>query len=148
MECPSCGCVDSKVIDSRAHDENRSIKRRRECIACGFRFSTFEKIEERPLVILKADGSYEPYNREKLMRGVLIACAKRPVSSEAINALIDEIELEARSHPKNEISSKKLGALTMSKLRTLDDVAYIRFASVYEDFKSVDEFMEAIQGIR
>ena len=143
MECPSCGHQESKVVDSRPYDGNKAIKRRRECLACGYRFSTFERLEEHPLIIIKADGSYESYDRQKLMRGILIACAKRPVSSQQINELIDGIELEARTFPKNEVPSKKLGEMTLARLAQLDDVAYIRFASVYQDFQSVEEFMQA-----
>ena len=147
MQCPSCGHEESKVIYSRPHDDNTSIKRRRECLECGFRFTTFERLEERPLIVIKADGSYEPYDREKLTRGVLIACAKRPVSSQDINALIDDIEVEARSSSKNEVASKKLGEMALSRLASIDDVAYIRFASVYQDFQDVDGFLKAIKGI-
>ena len=147
MQCPSCGHEESKVIDSRPHDDNTSIKRRRECLECGFRFTTFERLEERPLIVIKADGSYEPYDREKLTRGVLIACAKRPVASQDINALIDDIEVEARSSSKNEVASKKLGEMALSRLASIDDVAYIRFASVYQDFQDVDGFLKAIKGI-
>lgn len=147
MECPNCGHAETKVIDSRPHDDNKSIKRRRECLECGYRFSTFERMELQPLIVIKADGSFEPYNREKLLRGVLIACAKRPVTSQEINELIDDIELEARTYPRNEIPSKKLGEMTLQRLASVDDVAYIRFASVYKDFKNVEEFLEAVKGI-
>lgn len=148
MECPSCGNAESKVIDSRPYLNNHEIKRRRECLACGYRFSTYERIEERPLLVLKADGSSEPYDREKLMRGLLIACAKRPIPPQAINQLIDEIEAEARNFPRREVPSKKLGEMALARLSKLDDVAYIRFASVYQDFKSIDEFFAALRDIK
>lgn len=148
MECPACGYAESKVVDSRPYMDNREIKRRRECLKCGHRFSTYERLEERPLLVIKQDGSSEPYDREKLMRGVLIACAKRPISPQTINQLIDEIETEARSFPRHEIPSKKLGEMALLRLSQLDDVAYIRFASVYKDFKSIDEFLSALKDIK
>ncbi len=148
MECPSCGYAESKVVDSRPHSENREIKRRRECLKCGYRFSTYERLEESPLIVLKADGSSEPYDREKLLRGLLIACAKRPIPPQTINQLIDEIEVEARAFPRHEVPSKKLGEMALTHLSRLDDVAYIRFASVYQDFKSIDEFLMALKDIK
>lgn len=148
MECPSCGFAESKVVDSRPYSDNKEIKRRRECLKCGYRFSTYERLEERPLIVLKADGSSEPYDREKLLRGLLIACAKRPITPQVIYQLIDEIEIEARNFPRHEIPSKKLGEMALARLSQLDDVAYIRFASVYQDFKSIDEFLSALKGIK
>ena len=148
MECPSCGYAESKVIDSRPYSDNHEIKRRRECLSCGYRFSTYERLEERPLLVLKSDGSSEPYDREKLMRGILIACAKRPIPPQTINQLIDEIEIEARNFPRREVPSKKLGEMALARLSQLDDVAYIRFASVYQDFKSIDEFLSALKDIK
>ena len=148
MECPSCGFAESKVVDSRPYSDNKEIKRRRECLKCGYRFSTYERLEERPLIVLKADGSSEPYDREKLLRGLLIACAKRPITPQVIYQLIDEIEIEARNFPRHEVPSKKLGEMALARLSQLDDVAYIRFASVYQDFKSIDEFLSALKGIK
>ena len=148
MECPSCGFAESKVVDSRPYSDNKEIKRRRECLKCGYRFSTYERLEERPLIVLKADGSSEPYDREKLLRGLLIACAKRPIIPQVIYQLIDEIEIEARNFPRHEVPSKKLGEMALARLSQLDDVAYIRFASVYQDFKSIDEFLSALKGIK
>ena len=124
MRCPSCGYPESKVVDSRSADEGASIRRRRECLECGTRFTTYERLAENPILVIKADGSSEVFNREKLMRGLLIACAKRPITPE--------------------IKSKDLGDMALARLAKLDDVAYIRFASVYKDFQSVEEFSSAL----
>ena len=145
MRCPNCGNEDSKVVDSRPADYGFTIRRRRECLECGFRFTTYERMGETPLVIIKSDGSSQAYNREKLFRGVLIACAKRPISSEQIDSLIASIEAELRNSNTTQIPSKQLGNMVMQRLRTIDDVAYIRFASVYKDFKSVEEFKNALE---
>ena len=145
MRCPNCGNEDSKVVDSRPADDGFTIRRRRECLECGFRFTPYERMGETPLVIIKSDGSSQAYNREKLFRGVLIACAKRPISSEQIDSLIASIEAELRNSNTTQIPSKQLGNMVMQRLRTIDDVAYIRFASVYKDFKSVEEFKNALE---
>ncbi|MGN0046644.1 MAG: transcriptional regulator NrdR [Eggerthellaceae bacterium] len=145
MRCPNCGNEDSKVVDSRPADDGFTIRRRRECLECGFRFTTYERMGETPLVIIKSDGSSQAYNREKLFRGVLIACAKRPISSEQIDSLIASIEAELHNSNTTQIPSKQLGNMVMQRLRTIDDVAYIRFASVYKDFKSVEEFKNALE---
>ena len=145
MRCPNCGNEDSKVVDSRPADDGFTIRRRRECLECGFRFTTYERMGETPLVIIKSDGSSQAYNREKLFRGVLIACAKRPISSEQIDSLIASIEAELRNSNTTQIPSKQLGNMVMQRLRTIDDVAYIRFAIVYKDFKSVEEFKNALE---
>ena len=145
MRCPNCGNEDSKVVDSRPADDGFTIRRSRECLECGFRFTTYERMGETPLVIIKSDGSSQAYNREKLFRGVLIACAKRPISSEQIDSLIASIEAELRNSNTTQIPSKQLGNMVMQRLRTIDDVAYIRFASVYKDFKSVEEFKNALE---
>ena len=146
MRCPSCIYPESKVVDSRPADDGVSIRRRRECLSCGYRFTTYERISESPLVVIKSDGSSEVYDREKLFRGVLIACAKRPIASDAIEQLIDDIEAELRNNMKNEVKSKDLGAMAMARLRKLDDVAYVRFASVYKDFQNIEEFATALEG--
>lgn len=145
MRCPNCGHLDSKVVDSRPSEDGLSIRRRRECLECGRRFTTYERMGESPLVIIKSDGSSEAYNRNKLFRGILAACAKRPVSSDQINSLIDTIESDLRSANTSQIASKKLGELVLTKLAPIDDVAYIRFASVYKDFKSIEEFRKALE---
>lgn len=147
MRCPSCGYAESKVVDSRPSEDGASIRRRRECLDCGRRFTTYERLGDNPLVIVKTDGSSEAYNREKLFRGALIACAKRPVSSEQIASLIDDIELELRNDMRSEIKSKDLGEMVLVRLRKLDDVAYVRFASVYKDFQNIEEFATALEGL-
>lgn len=146
MRCPSCGYQESKVVDSRPVEEGSSIRRRRECLSCGARFTTYERTENSPLLIIKSDGSSEAYNRDKLFRGLLIACAKRPVSPEQIYQLIDNIEADLRSESTREITSKALGDMALGRLADVDEVAYIRFASVYKDFKNIDEFKEALKG--
>ena len=122
-------------------------RRRRECLQCGTRFTTYERLAENPILVIKADGSSEVFNREKLMRGLLIACAKRPITPEKIDGLITSIEAELRSSQRNEIKSRDLGDLVLARLATLDDVAYIRFASVYKDFQNVEEFSEALKEL-
>jgi len=147
MRCPSCSQLESKVVDSRPSDDGTSIRRRRECLECGTRFTTYERTEENPLVVVKSDGSSEVYDRQKLFRGLLIACAKRSVETEAIDALITDIENELRSTGKREVASKELGEMVLQRLGNLDEVAYIRFASVYKDFKSIAEFQGALNEI-
>ena len=144
MRCPSCGYGESKVVDSRPADDGASIRRRRECLN---RFTTYERLGDNPLVIIKSDNSSEAFSRDKLFRGILIACAKRPITPEQISDIIDNIERELRSNPRNEITSKELGDLTLSYLADLDEVAYIRFASVYKDFQNIEEFSNALHNI-
>ena len=146
MRCSSCGYAESKVVDSRPSEDNASIRRRRECLSCGHRFTTYERLESTPLFVVKLDGSSEVYDRDKLLRGVLIACAKRPVSSDQMEALIDEIEADLRNNLKTSINSKELGDMVLAKLHDLDDVAYVRFASVYKDFQNIEEFTHALEG--
>lgn len=146
MRCPSCGYMESKVVDSRPVDEGSAIRRRRECLSCGTRFTTYERTETSPLLIIKSDGSTEAYNRDKLFHGLLIACAKRPVSPEQLYQLIDDIEARLRESSTREIASKALGDMALERLAKVDEVAYIRFASVYKDFKNIDEFREALKG--
>lgn len=148
MRCPNCNYLDSKVVDSRPSDDGLTIRRRRECLSCGRRFTTYERQGESPLTVTKSDGSTEVYNRDKLFRGMVTACAKRPITSDQINALIDDIEVELRSSGMNQIASKRLGDMALERLAGLDDVAYIRFASVYKDFKSIDEFKKALEDYR
>lgn len=148
MRCPSCEYADSKVIDSRSADDGEVIRRRRECLKCAHRFTTYERLGERPVIVIKSDGSSEAFDREKLLRGLLIACAKRPVNHAEIDALIDDIESDLRASQTNEVKSKDLGEMVLKHLAPVDDVAYIRFASVYKDFQSVEEFSEAILDIR
>ena len=148
MRCPLCGFAESKVVDSRPTDDGTSIRRRRECLECGHRFTTYERLGDNPLIVIKSDGSSEAYDRQKLFRGLLIACAKRPIGSDQISALIDDIETELRNSPKSEIRSKELGEMVLDRLAETDDVAYVRFASVYKDFKNIEEFAHALESIR
>lgn len=147
MRCPSCGHLESKVVDSRPSDDGGVIRRRRECLVCGRRFTTYERAEENPLIVVKSDGSSEAYDRQKLMRGLLIACAKRPISPEQIASLIDGIETDLRNSNQIEIRSKDLGDRVMARLAKLDDVAYVRFASVYKDFQNIEEFAAALEEL-
>lgn len=147
MRCPSCGHSESKVVDSRPSEDGATIRRRRECLGCSHRFTTYERLGDSPLIVIKTDGSSEVYDREKLMRGLLIACAKRPISPEQIATLIDSIESELRNASKNEIKSKDLGDMALVRLAKLDDVAYVRFASVYKDFQNIEEFAAALEGM-
>lgn len=148
MRCPSCGYAESKVVDSRPTEDGVSIRRRRECLECKHRFTTYERLGDNPLVVIKSDGSSEAYVREKLFRGLLTACAKRPISSEQIASIINDIESELRAAPKGEIRSKELGEMVLERLAPVDDVAYIRFASVYKDFQNIEEFSAALEGLR
>ena len=148
MRCPSCEFPESKVVDSRPSDDGATIRRRRECLNCKHRFTTYERLGDTPLLVTKSDGSSETFDRNKLMRGVTVACAKRPITPEMINSLIDEIESELRAMPRNEITSKDLGTKVLDRLETLDDVAYVRFASVYKDFKNIEEFALALEELR
>ena len=148
MRCPSCGHLESKVVDSRPSDDGATIRRRRECLECQHRFTTYERLGDNPLLVTKSDGSSETYDRNKLMRGVTVACAKRPVSPDQINALVDGIEVELRAMPRGELTSKEIGTKILERLEKLDDVAYVRFASVYKDFKNIEEFAAALEEIR
>ena len=147
MRCPSCAHDESKVVDSRPSEDNSSIRRRRECLKCSQRFTTYERLESTPLIVVKRDGSSEAYNRAKLFRGLLTACAKRPISSAQIEKTIDEIELELRNNLKNTIAANELGNMVLSHLKDLDDVAYVRFASVYKDFQNIEEFAQALESL-
>lgn len=148
MHCPACGHGESKVVDSRSADDGDSIRRRRECLSCGHRFTTYERLGEQPVFVIKSDGSSEAFMRDKLTRGISIACAKRPIIPVQINAIIDSIEAELRGLPRGEVTSSALGDMVLERLAGLDDVAYIRFASVYKDFQSVEEFASALKDVR
>lgn len=147
MKCPYCGKEDTRVIDSRPADGDTSIRRRRICDACGKRFTTYEKIETIPLVVIKKDNNREPYNRAKIEGGIVRACYKRPVSNDQIKRAVDEIETDIFSREDKEISTRQIGELVMARLKDLDQVAYVRFASVYREFKSVDDFMSELKGM-
>lgn len=145
MKCPYCGNEDTNVIDSRPADDNTSIRRRRSCPECGKRFTTYEKVETIPLVVIKKDGVREQYDRKKIEAGVLRACHKRPVPMEQIVRMVDEVETEIFSREEKEVPAQEIGAVVMSKLQKLDAVAYVRFASVYREFKDVNTFMEELK---
>ena len=147
MKCMYCGATDSRVIDSRPTDEGLAIRRRRECVKCGRRFTTYEKVESMPLIVIKKDNNREPYDREKLAAGIVRSCHKRPVSLTRINAMVDEIETQIYNMGEKEIPAKAIGEIVMEKLKDLDEVAYVRFASVYREFKDVNTFMAEIQKI-
>ncbi|MCR5476922.1 MAG: transcriptional regulator NrdR [Lachnospiraceae bacterium] len=146
MKCPYCANEDTRVIDSRPADDNSSIRRRRICDKCNKRFTTYEKVETIPLIIIKKDNNREAFDRAKLESGVLRACHKRPVSAAQITRLVDEVENEISQMEEKEISSGVIGELVMNKLKDLDAVAYVRFASVYREFKDVNTFLEELKG--
>ena len=147
MKCPFCSHENTRVIDSRPAEDNNSIRRRRVCDECGKRFTTYEKIETIPLIIIKKDNNREAYDRSKIEAGVLRACHKRPVSAQQITTLVDEVENEIFNREEREIPSGTIGELVMNKLKDLDAVAYVRFASVYREFKDVNTFMDEIKKI-
>lgn len=147
MKCPFCGKEDTKVIDSRPADDNSSIRRRRKCTECGKRFTTYEKLETIPLVVIKKNEEREPYDRSKIERGVFRSCIKRPISVDQINALVDSVESTVFNLGDKEVPSSQIGEILMDKLQKLDPVAYVRFASVYREFKDVNTFMDEIKKI-
>ena len=147
MKCPYCGYRESKVVDSRPADEGSSIRRRRECLSCEKRFTTYEKVETIPLIVIKKDNNRETYDRSKIEAGVLRACHKRPIPVADINALIDQVEMEIFNREEKEIPSKVIGEIVMDKIKDLDSVAYVRFASVYREFKDVNTFMDELKKI-
>ena len=145
MKCPYCNHPDTRVIDSRPADDGNSIRRRRSCDVCGKRFTTYEKVETIPLIVIKKDMNREQYDRSKIEAGVLRACHKRPIPAEKITALIDEVEAEIFGREDREIPSTVIGTIVMNKLKDLDSVAYVRFASVYREFKDVNTFMDELK---
>ena len=147
MKCPFCGCDESKVIDSRPTDENERIRRRRECVECGKRFPTYEVIEDVPIIVIKKDKSREVFDRNKVLKGMLRACEKRPVTSTELESAISEIEATLQSATDREVTSVRIGELIMYKLRDIDEVAYVRFASVYKEFDSASSFVEEISKL-
>jgi transcriptional repressor NrdR len=147
MKCPFCSHENTRVIDSRPAEENNSIRRRRVCDECGKRFTTYEKIETIPLIIIKKDNNRETYDRSKIEAGVLRACHKRPISVNQINQLIDEVETEIFNMEEKEIPSDVIGELVMNKLKDLEAVAYVRFASVYREFKDINTFMDELKKV-
>jgi transcriptional repressor NrdR len=148
MRCPFCGCLEDRVVDSRQAEDGASIRRRRACLACNRRFTTYEEVEEKPLMVVKHDNRREPFSREKLRAGIARACEKRPVSTVEIEALVDRVTGEMRIKYEKEVPSLEIGQAVMKKLRLLDQVAYVRFASVYRKFKDVTEFEKEIARLK
>ena len=146
MKCPYCGKENTRVIDSRPTDDS-SIRRRRQCDECGKRFTTYEKVETLPLIVVKKDNNREPYDREKIVAGIVRSCHKRPISMTQINDMVDDIEGQIFNMEEKEIPTTTIGSIVMDKLKDLDEVAYVRFASVYREFKDVNTFMEEIKKI-
>ena len=147
MKCPFCGHENTRVVDSRPAEENNSIRRRRVCDECGKRFTTYEKVETIPVIIIKKDNNREAYDRSKVEAGILRACHKRPISAAQITHLVDEVETEIFNLGEKEVSSKVVGELVMNKLKELEAVAYVRFASVYREFKDVNTFLEELKKV-
>ena len=147
MKCPYCGHPESKVIDSRPADENASIRRRRECLSCARRFTTYETVESLPIVVIKKDGSRQSFDRQKMLRGMIRACEKRPVTLAELERIADEIEQELQNSMEREIRTEVIGEKVMERLRKVDQVAYVRFASVYRQFKDIDTFMAELNKL-
>ncbi|MEO3944051.1 transcriptional regulator NrdR [Gorillibacterium sp. CAU 1737] len=147
MKCPYCDHVGTKVLDSRAANENKSIRRRRECEACLRRFTTFEMVEETPLMVIKKDGSREEFSRDKILRGLMRACEKRPVPVETMEAIVSEVERKIRETALSEVESREIGELLMDELYPVDEVAFVRFASVYRQFKDINVFMKELSSL-
>ena len=147
MKCPYCGFIESKVIDSRPTEESNAIRRRRECLKCGKRFTTYEKLESIALVVIKKDQSRQQYDRDKVLKGIITACEKRPISLSQMEKIADDIESELYQSMDREIDSTTIGEKVMDKLKNLDEVAYVRFASVYKRFDDIHTFMAELQGL-
>jgi len=147
MRCPSCSSLENKVVDSRAARDGQAIRRRRECLACGNRFTTYEYVEKTPVLVIKKDGRREPFLREKLVDGISKACEKRPVPREEIEALLDRVENAIEAMEQSEVASRDIGEAVMKELALLDQVSYVRFASVYRDFRDVNHFVDEIKRV-
>jgi transcriptional repressor NrdR len=147
MKCPACGALDSKVVDSRPTEEYATIRRRRECIQCGKRFTTYEKIESTPILVIKKDGRREVFDRQKVINALLKACGKRPVAISDMESVVDDIEKELSNSLTQEVASEQVGEMIMERLKDLDEVAYVRFASVYRSFKDINTFMEELKKL-
>ena len=147
MKCPFCGHLGDKVVDSRESKEGEAIRRRRECLGCGRRFTSYERIDEIPYMVVKKDGSRERFERQKLIAGLLKACEKRPVSVAALEAIADRVEAALQDRPEKEIGTTEIGTFVMQELKRLDKVAYVRFASVYRHFRDIGEFMTELEGL-
>ena len=147
MKCPYCGYLEDKVVDSRPADEGARIRRRRECLSCGKRFTTYEMIESMPLYVVKRDGTLQAFDRMKLINGMLRACEKRPVALASIEKIADDIELELRGRLEKEVKSVTIGEMVMDRLKEIDEVSYVRFASVYRSFKDVNSFIDELNSL-
>jgi transcriptional repressor NrdR len=148
MKCPLCNHPESKVIDSRPAEEGASIRRRRECLSCQNRFTTYETVEKLPLLVIKKDKTRQTFDKNKLLNGIIEACHKRPITLDQMEAVVNEIELELQNSLTHEVPSSKIGVLVMEKLKELDEVAYVRFASVYREFKDLDTFMRELERLK
>lgn len=148
MKCPYCGFAESKVLDSRPFDDGEKIKRRRECLSCSMRFTTFEIIETTPVVVIKRDNSRQVFDSNKILGGMIRACEKRPVTLDQLNAAIYEIEKKLNAMPEREVTSVMLGEMALEQLRNIDEIAYVRFASVYRDFKDINSFMDELKHMQ
>ncbi len=147
MKCPYCGHPEDKVIDSRGVTDDSIIRRRRECLKCSRRFTTYERVEEIPLMVVKKDGRREPFDRKKILNGIVTACEKRPLSMETLEEIVNRIENQLRQKMEQEVSSRDVGERVMSELHHLDEIAYVRFASVYRQFKDASEFTEEVRNL-
>ena len=148
MKCPFCFFVESKVVDSRSTDDNTTIRRRRECLRCGKRYTTYEKIEDIPVQVVKKDSTRESFNKDKIVNGLIVACQKRPISRKQIQKIADEIEKEISNKMLSEVQSEHIGEMVMKKLKLIDEISYVRFASVYRQFKDIDTFLEEIENLK
>ncbi|SNX71449.1 transcriptional repressor NrdR [Bacillus oleivorans] len=147
MKCPSCQMLGTRVLDSRPVDEGRATRRRRECENCGHRFTTFERVEESPLIVVKKEGTREEFSREKVLRGLIKACEKRPVSLQQLETIANEVEIELRNQSASEVQSVDIGEMVMDKLAKVDEVSYVRFASVYRQFKDINVFLDELKDL-
>jgi transcriptional repressor NrdR len=147
MRCPHCGHLQDRVVDSRTTREGAATRRRRECLQCGQRYTTYEYIERAPVLVIKKDGRRVPFDREKVLGGVLRACEKRKISREELDALVDRVESRVQSQAREEVSSREIGVAVMDELESLDEVAYVRFASVYRSFRNVNQFMDELRSL-
>ena len=147
MKCPYCGTNKDKVVDSRSSNNGKNIRRRRECLKCGKRFTTYEHLEEMPLMVIKKDGRREPFDRNKILSGLTKACEKRPVSTEELERVADAIEMQIQKNFEREVKASVIGELAMKHLHALDQVAYVRFASVYRQFKDINQFMKELKQL-
>ncbi len=148
MKCPFCSFEESKVVDSRSTDDNTTIRRRRECLRCGKRYTTYEKIEDIPVQVVKKDSTRESFNKDKIVNGLIVACQKRPISRKQIQKIADEIEKEISNKMLSEVQSEHIGEMVMKKLKLIDEISYVRFASVYRQFKDIDTFLEEIENLK